>query len=95
MTSPGSTFVSRAVCEFFDPDEVKIAAVQEVLDAAGFEATATCWPVFGGIWTEPCTGKDGEEATAWLQELTDTMVRGDANEEIAHVDRMIEARKNA
>ncbi len=64
-----------------DPEHVKVAAVQRLLDTAGFDARATCWPVFGGIWPQACTGPEGDEATAWLQELTNNLQRGDSNDE--------------
>ena len=41
-------FVIHAIQEWGDRDEKRIAAVQAVLDQAGFKATATCWPVFVG-----------------------------------------------
>lgn len=90
-----STFVVTAICDFGDTDEKKIAAVQAVLDAAGFDARATCWPVFGGIWRAPCTGPDSADATRWLAHLTDTMVRGKAEIEIKHVRDAIEERQTA
>lgn len=80
-----SAFVINAICEFGQPESVRIAAVQGVLDAAGFAATATGFPVFGGIWTKPCEGKDGHEASAWLRNLTDTMQRGKFELEVVHV----------
>ena len=92
MSRTAENFVLTAIQEWGDPDEKRVAAVQAVLDAAGFDATATCWPVFGGIWPKPCAGNDGEAATAWLKELTDTMPRGRVQDEIAHVDSTIHAR---
>jgi hypothetical protein len=88
-----SRFLSVAICEFFDPDEVKIAAVQSYLDAAGFDARATCWPVFGGIWMKPCEGPEGEAATAWLKSVTDSLRRGDANDELRQLVAQLEARE--
>lgn len=83
-----------AIQDHGHPDEDRVKAVQAVLFAAGFEAEATCWPVFGGIWPKPCTGRDGPRASSWLQKLTDTMKRGKYEAEVAHVNRMIdEARK--
>lgn len=71
-----------------------IQAVQTVVDAAGFVATATCKPVFGGLWPKPCTGPDGEEATVWLKQLTDGLQkeRGDVNNEIEYVKRVLDER---
>ncbi|MDZ4263798.1 MAG: hypothetical protein U1B30_15885 [Pseudomonadota bacterium] len=86
-------FILHAIQEWGDPPADRIKAVQQVLDAAGIKASATCWPVFGGIWPKPCVGPEGEAATAWLKELTDTMQRGRFEEESAHVVRMIKARK--
>lgn len=88
-----TAFVITAICDFGDPVEKKIATVQAVLDAAGFKAEATCWPVFGGIWPKPCEGKDGNVATVWLKDLTDTMVRGKVEREIEHVDVKIRERR--
>lgn len=88
-------FMLHAVQEWGDPDEKRIAAVQEVLDAAGFKATATCWPVFGGIWPKPCEGKDATAATEWLKSLTDDLPRGDVHTEIAFVKQRIEERRGA
>jgi len=88
-------FVLHAICEWGDPPEVRIKAVQDVLDAAAFSATATCWPVFGGLWPKRPTGKDSNAAAAWLQILTDTMQRGHFEDEVAHVARMITDRQKA
>jgi hypothetical protein len=70
----------------------KLAAVQMVLDMAGFKAVATCWPAFGGMWPKTCDGPDGVEATAWLQELTNTLPRGEATLEIRHIRRALDTR---
>lgn len=93
--SAASTFVLRAIQEWGQPHEHRVAAVQGVLDAAGFDAKATTFPVFGGIWNEPCAGPEGEEATAWLKSLTETMPRGRFQDEEAHVQRFIDERKAA
>ena len=90
-----SLFMLSAVQEWGQPDEERVAAVQDVLDEAGFDATATTWPVFGAIWKLPCEGKDGAEATVWLKTLTDTMPRGEFNAEVDHVQRFIDERKAA
>ena len=86
-------FVLQAIQEWGQSKAERIAAVQAVLDAAGFKADAQGWPVFGGIWNKPCTGPDGEAASAWLKNLTDTMQRGDFNDEVRHVAALIEVRR--
>jgi len=78
-------FILHAIQEWGASDVLRIAAVQGVLDQVGFLATATCWPVFGRIWTKACTGVQAVEATEWLQQLTDTMKRGHFEDEVAHV----------
>ena len=88
-------FVLHAIQEWNDPPEKRIAAVQAVLDQAGFLATATSWPVFGGIWPTTCTGVQGNEATIWLQQMTDTMERGHFQDEVAHVVGCIKEAPNA
>lgn len=85
-------FMLYAVQEWGDPDVKRIAAVQKVIDLAGFKATATCWPVFGGIWPKPCEGKDGEAATAWLKKLTDDLPRGKMEIEEKFIVDALEAR---
>lgn len=94
MTNAANLFMMKAVCEFGDPDKDKIEAVQAVLDAAGFDARATCWPVFGGIWPKPCEGPEGAEATAWLQALTDGLQRGEYNSEVRQVEAAIASRND-
>jgi hypothetical protein len=95
MSEAGRRFVLRAIQEWGQADEERIKAVQGVLDAAGFDAKATCWPVFGGIWPKPAEGPQGEAASAWLRELTDTMERGHYEDEVEHVERAIQARRAA
>ena len=87
-------FVLHAIQEWGDPPEKRIVAVQDVLDKARFKATATCWPVFGGIWRYSCRGVDGTAATNWLQKLTDTMPRGHFEHEVAHVVKCIQEAQN-
>lgn len=84
-------FILSAIQEWGQPENQRVDAVQAVLNAAGLNAVATCSPVFGGIWPKPCTGPDGERATAWLQNLTDTMKRGKYEREVEHVQNCIEA----
>lgn len=86
-----NTFVLRAIQDWGQSEAERIAAVQAVLDAAKFNATATCSPVFGGIWPKPCSGPDAGPASAWLRNLTDTMPRGKFEDEVAHVAQRIEA----
>lgn len=67
-------FIHRAVRRWSDHSEqVRVAAVQTVLDAAGFDATATCAPLNGSVWPQPCAGPEGDEATVWLKGLTDAL----------------------
>ncbi len=80
------TFLFHAIQEWGQPIEARIAAVQNLLNEAGFDATATCPPVFGGIWPKPCEGDDAETASAWLKNLTETMVRGRYQDEVAHIE---------
>ncbi len=87
-----SLFMLRAIQDWGQSESERIAAVQGLLDAGGFKAQATCSPVFGGIWRDHCTGKDGRAATQWLQDITDTMKRGHLEDEIAHVERAIRER---
>ena len=86
-------FVLHAIQDWGDAPAARIQAVQDVLDAAGLKTTATCWPVFGGIWPKPCDGPDGAVATAWRQTRMDPKPRGHFQEESAHVVQMIKARK--
>ena len=91
-----SRFMIEAICDWpGQKEETKIAAVQQLLDEAGFKATATSFPVFGGIWFSPCAGPDGEEATKWLKDLTDNLKRGKIEREIEQVQAAIEKRKAA
>ena len=85
----GVVFVLNAIQEWGQSREDRIKAVQDVLDAAGFDAKATCWPAFGSLWPRPCEGLDGEAATTWLAELTSTMPRGEFNTEARHVTAAI------
>lgn len=90
MSRIPETFILRAIQEWGQSDDDRRRAVQGVLDAAGFNATATCGPVFGRIWPKLCDGPDGELASAWLKELTDTMPRGRFEDEAAHVAAAID-----
>jgi len=88
-------FLQRAVQDWpHHRPQQKIAAVQTVLDMVGFTARATCWPAFGAIWPNPCTGPDGPEATAWLKALTVGLnkVRGDASTELRFIRETIDER---
>jgi hypothetical protein len=66
--------------------------VQDLLDAAGFEATAICWPIFGGIWKTPCEGKDGKATTEWLGLLTSNLKRGEFRSEVRQIKEALDAR---
>ena len=77
-------FVSEAVIGY-GSEAAQVQAVQAVLDAAGFDATATCAPVFGAIWPRPCAGTEADAASAWLDQITSTMDRGDFHNEVIHV----------
>lgn len=84
-------FVLLAVQEWGQSRDDRLKAVQQLLEAAGFAAEATCWPIFGEIWPRPCKGSDGEAATAWLHQVTDTMERGKFEIEVEHVANCIAA----
>lgn len=86
-------FLARAIQDWPHHRPVqKIAAVQTVVDMAGFQAKAVSWPVFGGKLVQPCQGPEGEAATVWLNEVMRTMPRGDASEEIRHLKNAIDER---
>ena len=87
-------FMLRAIQEWGQSEEDRVAAVQALLDAADFKATATGWPIFGGIWKSACTGPDGDAATAWLKLVTDTMKRGEFNSEVRHIEACLRGRKS-
>lgn len=93
LNKVATIFVLRAIQDWGQTEEQGTAAVQAVLDAAGFKATATCRPVFGGIWPKPCEGPEAETASAWLQTLTGTMQRGKFESERDHVVECICARQ--
>ncbi len=82
-------FLLMGIQEWGQSDEKRVQAVQDLLDAANFNARATCWPVFGAIWPKPCEGPDAEAATVWLKTLTRTMERGRFEDEVAHVERAL------
>lgn len=87
-----NNFMLDAIQEWGQPEEKRIAAVQAVVDAAGFNARATCFPVFGGIWPRGCEGPDGEAATQWLKNLTTKLKRGEYNSEVRQIVEAIDAR---
>ena len=93
ISTVAKQFMLRGVQEWGQSEEDRIKATQAVLDVAGFDAQATCGPLFGGIWRKTCTGKDGEAASAFLKNLTDTLRRGKFEEEVDHVDKMIRERR--
>ncbi len=93
--SVAKSFVLSAIQEWGHSEDKRIAAVQALLNEAGFVATATCFPVFGGIWPQPCSGPDADEASAWLQQLVDTMTRGKFEREVEHVEHMLADRRRA
>lgn len=86
-------FMLQAIQEWGQSESERLSAVQGLLNAVGFDAVATCWPVFGGIWQKPCTGKDGEEATAWLKALTDNLKRGAYNSEVSQINEAVAQRR--
>jgi len=52
--------------------KVRVDTVQTMLDAAGFDAVATCAPeIATNTWPSPCAGPDGDQATYWLVEITE------------------------
>ena len=91
MSRTAETFILQGIQDWGQSDAERVAAVQAVLNDAGFKATATCGPVFGGIWPTACTGPDAEKATAWLKLLTSTMARGKFEIEMQHVANAIAA----
>ena len=88
-------FMLHAIQDWGQSEADRLSAVQGVLDAAGFNATATCGPVFAGIWPKPCTGPDGDAASKFLKALTDTLRRGKFEDEVAHVAAQIRGRTAA
>lgn len=84
-----AAFMLHAVQDWNDPKEKRVAAVQKVLDLAQFNAVATCYPVFGGIWKEPCKGPDGDLATDWLKKLTENLERGEYHSEVKQIEKAI------
>ena len=87
-------FMLWAVQEWGQDDAKRLGAVQDLLTAAGFDAVATCAPVFGGILprSRPCTGPEGEAATQWLRSMLEDMPRGKLEEEAAHIQRAVLSR---
>lgn len=86
-------FVLMAIQEWGQSDGERIAAVQAVLDAAGFNARAVDFPALRRFWQrEPAEGPDGEVASAWLKELVASMPHGRFENEEAHVARGIAER---
>lgn len=85
----------QAIQEWGQSEEERIKAVQDFIDEAGFDAKAQGWPVFGGIWSKPCIGKDGEAATEWLKSVTDNLKRGEYNSEVRQLEEAIATRKQA
>lgn len=88
-------FILHAIQDWGQSEQQRVAAVQRVIDAAGFDAQATCSPVFGGIWPEGCAGPDAEAATQFLRDLTQSMERGKFEREAAHVSSCIAQAKAA
>lgn len=84
-------FMLDAIQEWGQPERTRVAAVQTLLDAVGFKATATCWPIFGGIWPRPCEGEQADAATAWLKDLTSHLPRGKFETEVAYLRAEIAA----
>ena len=88
--SPAMNFILMAVQEWGQSEADRTKATQRVLDAARFNATATCGPVFGSIWMKDCEGLDGDAATLWLRALTGAMPRGKFETEVAYVQAAID-----
>ncbi len=84
-----SNFMLMAIQEWGQSDGKRIAAVQRILNAAGFDAVATCGPVFGGIWPTSCSGLEAAQASEWLNELTDSLRRGEFDDEVRQVEAAI------
>lgn len=93
--SVANVFMLQGIQEWGQTDEARIKAVQDLLDASGFDAIATCSPVFGGIWPKPCIGSDGVAASEWLRLLTKNLKRGEYNSEVRQIEEAIAARKAA
>lgn len=85
-------FILHGIQEWGQSEADRVRATQALVDAAGFKATATCGPVFGGIWPKPCEGPEGHAASLWLLDLTKTMPRGKFEDEQKHVEEAIKAR---
>ena len=83
--SVATAFVLHALRESGQTDAERLHAVQSLVNAAGFDAVAGCWPTPDGAWPEPCRGLDGPAATLWLLRLTDGMPRrfGDQRQFVA------------
>jgi hypothetical protein len=95
VKDPATMFMLYAVQEWGQTDAERVAAVQGVLDAAGWNARAEGFPVFGARWSSKvCSGPDGVAAATWLKELTGTMPRGEFNAEKWHVQTFIDKRRN-
>ncbi len=92
MSKIATKFLMMAIQEWGQSDSERVTAVQDLLNAAKFDAVATCAPVFGGIWPTLCTGPDADTATVWLKEMTNTMPRGKFEREVEHIERFIEQR---
>lgn len=80
-----TSFMLDAIQEWGQEEKDRIRAVQDILDVIGFKAKAGGFPVFGGIWTKSCTGKDADKATEWLKKLTDEMPRGKIETEVEYI----------
>ena len=88
-------FVMYGIQEWGQTDSTRIAVTQDVLSLAGFDAIATCGPVFGKIWPKECGGEDAAAATFFLKQLTELMPRGKFETEVDHVEQAIRLRRLA
>lgn len=94
IESVAAIFMLEAIQEWGQPEDTRIAAVQNVLDVCGFEATAKGWPVLGMIWSAPCEGKDGDDATEFLSRLTKRLKRGEMQSECRQVEQAIQMERD-
>lgn len=69
LRSEAFQFILIGIWDWFDLPH-RIAIVQQLLDAAGFDARATCAPDFKSLWPMAATGADGKDATKWLDKIT-------------------------
>ena len=83
-------FILKGVYAWEDKREDRVEAVQKVIDAAGFNATANNFPFMWRRMEEAdITGTDALEARVWMNEMLATMPIGKVEREINHVIQAI------